>query len=275
MTEPPAASGMAGQRGERVPVIFVVLPAHNEEGNIVELLAELDHTATELAPMYDTVAVVVDDGSTDRTAELATGFPAKRAAGRAPRLEVHVVRHSTNRGLAAALRTGFEYTSALASGEDIVVTMDADNTHPPRLLPSMLRSIRDGRDVVIASRYRRGARVIGLSWKRRFLSRIASLLFRALCPIRSVRDYTCGFRAFRASVLQRALAQDPHFISEKGFTVTADIVLKLRRLRPAVVMGEIPLELRYDRKLGASKMRVFRTIFASLRLISRRCCERR
>jgi len=87
----------------------------------------------------------------------------------------------------------------------------------------------------------------------------ASLLFRALFPIPGVRDYTCGYRAYRGAILQRAFATyRDQFIEESGFTCMAEILIKLRRL--SVRAGEVPLILRYDLKSGTTKMKVTRTI---------------
>jgi dolichol-phosphate mannosyltransferase len=88
-------------------------------------------------------------------------------------------------------------------------------------------------------------------------------------PIRGVRDYTCGFRAYRADALRRAIARyGDGLISETGFSCMADLLLKLRTL--PLEMGEVPLELRYDRRGGGSKMRVLRTIRQTLGLLLRR-----
>jgi len=262
-------------------VIFVVLPAFNEESNIELLLKEICHSMAESAPHRDVTIVVVDDGSTDQTPHLVARFEDDLAAARtAPgeadpgsgvsRVTVTLLRLERNQGLAEAVKTGLNHCAGRSEARDIILTMDADNSHTPGLIPSMVRLIQEGRDVVIASRYQPGARVIGLSRSRQFLSWGASVLLRVLFPIPSVRDYTCGFRAYRATLIQRVLASNPHFISERGFTVMVDILLKLRTIRPEVMMTELPILLRYDRKIGASKMNVPRTIFDTLGLIWRR-----
>jgi dolichol-phosphate mannosyltransferase len=180
------------------------------------------------------------------------------------------VQHERNRGLAEAINTGLAHAAEQAEARDIILTMDADNSHTPGLIASMVRKIHEGHDVVIASRYQPGARVVGLTLHRRLLSRVASLLFQAVLPIPNVRDYTCGFRAYRASLIQRVRQDDPNFISEQGFTVMVDILLKLRTQQPEVLMAEVPLLLRYDLKKGASKMNVGRTSRQTLALIVRR-----
>jgi dolichol-phosphate mannosyltransferase len=93
-------------------------------------------------------------------------------------------------------------------------------------------------------------------------------------PIPGVRDYTCGFRAYRASVLGASIEHyGDRFVTEKGFSCMVDVLLKLRRLRingARIVMGEAPMVLRYDLKGGVSKMRVLRTIRQTLSLVVRR-----
>jgi dolichol-phosphate mannosyltransferase len=123
--------------------------------------------------------------------------------------------------------------------------------------------------VVIGSRYVPGARVVGVPFHRRLLSYNASLLMRAVFPIEGVRDYTCGFRAYRASILQKAFARySERLISQKGFSCMVDILLKLRTLDHPI-MAEVPLVLRYDLKHGMSKMRAARTIVDTLVLMAR------
>jgi dolichol-phosphate mannosyltransferase len=238
-------------------VLIVVLPAYNEAPNLVPLL---DRIAASLQGIEHRV-LVVDDGSVDDTAAIAE----RRASS-----GVVLQKNPRNLGLAETIKRGMVAAVEQAGGaDDVIVTMDADNTQPPELIPSMLEQIRAGSDLVIASRYRPGARVRGLSVPRRGLSLGASLLFRASLPIAGVRDYTCGFRAYRASLLRQAFDRfgADQLVAERGFSCMVDILLRLRSLKP--VVSEVPLDLRYDYKRGASKMRVARTVGATLRVMLR------
>jgi dolichol-phosphate mannosyltransferase len=94
---------------------------------------------------------------------------------------------------------------------------------------------------------------------------------RILFPM-GVRDFTCGFRAYRAPVIRLAFERyGERFVDQAGFQCMLDVLLKLRRF--GWVIGEVPMVLRYDRKGGASKMRVWRTARASLALLVRRRFE--
>jgi dolichol-phosphate mannosyltransferase len=241
-------------------MILIVLPAYNEAAGLPALLRSIRHVMDEGRLAYK--VVVVDDGSSDGTWDAITANAAE--------MPIVPVRHEVNRGLAEALRSGLQVAVGEAGPDDVIVTMDADNTHAPGLVMRMLGLIREGHDVVIGSRYVSGARVVGVPFHRRVLSGGASLLMRAVFPIQGVRDYTCGFRAYRASVLQAAFARyGEGLISQKGFSCMVDILLKLRTLEPDPIMGEVPLVLRYDLKHGMSKMRAARTIVDTLVLMGR------
>jgi dolichol-phosphate mannosyltransferase len=246
-------------------VVVVVLPAYNEAPNLGLLLPALDQAMRTEALAYE--VVVVDDGSTDGTAAVA--------GDHARSLPIHLERHAVNQGLGATVRDGLRKAVTLAAADgDIVVVMDADNTHPPALVAPMVEAVRGGADVVIASRYRAGARVLGVPWHRRMLSLGARALFQVVFPTRGVRDYTCGYRAYRARVLREAFRRyGDGFVDQGGFQCMADILLKLRALD--LEFREVPLTLRYDLKQGTSKMRVARTIGRSLALIGRHRFGRR
>jgi dolichol-phosphate mannosyltransferase len=129
--------------------------------------------------------------------------------------------------------------------------------------------IAEGYDVVIASRYQPGSRTVGVPLSRRAISWAGSMLFRIVLPVQGVRDFTCGYRAYRAAVIQAAIAEyGPAFVDQEGFQCMVDILLKLRG-RP-LIFGEVPMVLRYDRKQGASKMDVGTTAAATLGLLLRR-----
>lgn len=239
--------------------VFVVLPAYNEEANLGPLLERIDQAMFEDALNYE--VVLVDDGSQDATSEVAKRYSLS--------IPLHLERHAKNQGLGATIRDGLRVAAERCSPGDIVVAMDADNTHTPGLIRGMVRLIHEGNDVVIASRYQPGSYIRGLSWFRRFLSFGARVLFQIVFPIRGVRDYTCGYRAYRGEILRQAFERyGDDFINEEGFQCMVDILLKLRRMD--VIFREVPLILRYDQKAGASKMNVGRTIRRTLNLMVRR-----
>lgn len=252
-------------------MIFIALPAFNEGDGIAKLLHDIALTAEEFLPGLEFTIAVVDDGSSDNTAEAA-----RRAFEEitSPKVEFVLLRHPQNRGLAEAVKTGFFYCLDKANPRDVILTMDSDNSHTPGLIPHLVRRVYEGFDVVIASRFRPGARVIGLSYYRRFLSAAASVLFQILFPIPGVRDYTCGYRAYRAGLLKEVSTEKNQFITESGFTVMVDILLKLRQRAGQPLMTEVPLLLRYDQKLSSSKMNVPLTIGQTFSLIWRRLLKR-
>ncbi len=244
---------------KEAPQVYVVLPAYNEEENLAGLLEHIDQAMADDGIRYR--VIVVDDGSKDRTALIAEEH------GKYMPITVH--HHTGNKGLGNTIREGLRIAARQCDDRDIVVSMDADNTHTPGLIRSMTRLIEEGNDVVIASRYQRGAFVRGLAWHRHLLSFCARVLFQVFFPIHAVRDYTSGFRAYRGEVLKRAFHQyGDLFVSEEGFQCMVDILLKLRKMD--VIIREVPLILRYDLKGGASKMRVVRTALSTVALLVRR-----
>lgn len=235
--------------------VHVLLPAFNEAECLPALLPELARVLAAL-PCPSRV-VVVDDGSSDGTAEVAQ----RHGAG----LNLQLVRHPRNQGLGSALRDGLRAVLEDAPDDAVVVVMDADDSHPPALIPRLLDGIDAGADVVIASRFRRGARLVGIPWIRRVLSRGASMLLARIAPVRGVRDATSGFRAYRAAALRRAAAaRGGTLVAVDGFECMVDVLLALDAVGARVT--EIPIDLRYDRKRSTSKMPIWATVRETVRL---------
>jgi dolichol-phosphate mannosyltransferase len=226
--------------------LTVVLPAYNEERDLPPLLDRIGQSLS--ASELDYTILVVDDGSTDRTAELT-----RDAAKRWP---VSLLQHPKNKGLGAAVLSGLQ---AAMKTDGIVITMDADNSHDPSVIPAMVKLASDSYDLVIASRFQPGGQEVGVPGLRKVFSHTASFLLGVFFPYKNVRDYSAGYRAYRASILRRLRdAYGDTFIRERGFACMLEVLLKIRSIGGRAT--EIPLILRYDMKAGASKMRVARTV---------------
>lgn len=208
--------------------VLVVLPTYNEAENITLLLPQLLELPVDIC--------VVDDGSPDGTGAIADEW-----AKREPR--VRVIHRSGKLGLGTAYIAGFK--AALAAGYDAALTMDADFSHHPRYIPSMLAKIADA-DLVIGSRYVPGGEV-RYPWHRRFLSRTSNFVARLLLGF-TAHDCTAGFRLYRTSVL-RALPLD-HIFSN-GYSFLTETMWHVHRRGFRVAEAPIIFE---DRVRGQSKI---------------------
>ncbi len=239
-------------------MFYILLPAYNEERDIGLLMQRIRAAMDELDARY--AVLVVNDGSTDKTVQVVSACQRE--------MPVELIDHNVNKGLGQAMLSGLRRAAGVMEDEDVLVTMDADNTHDPQLIGMMVREIQGGADLVIASRYQKGGQEIGLSAARSLFSRGASTLLKFFFPIRGAKDYTCGFRAYRGKTVRRAYqVYGDRLVEERGFTCMAEILIKLRAVGIRVV--EVPLVLRYDLKSGPSKMKVLRTVLRYFVLISR------
>jgi glycosyltransferase involved in cell wall biosynthesis len=214
----PAAAALELTALRRVAIV----PAHNEEGAIERVIREL----REFDEGLD--VVVVDDASTDRTAELAA------------RAGAHVVSLPFNLGIGGAVQTGFKY--ALAHGFELAVRLDGDAQHDPRELPALLGPVlADEADIVVGSRfagtggYRAPlARRLGIA----LFARVVSLLIG-----QRVTDTTSGFQALNRRAIALFAADYPHDYPE----VEATVMVSKHRLR----LKEVPARMR-ERETGRS-----------------------
>ncbi|HEY3111592.1 MAG TPA: glycosyltransferase family 2 protein, partial [Chloroflexota bacterium] len=168
--------------------IVVLLPAYNEERAIGPLLDRIE--AALCGRPYR--VVLVDDGSADRTIEVARA--------RAARMPLTILPRTRNGGLGSAMRTGLEHVRRSADPDEVLVTMDADNTHDPALIPRLVEALDGGADLVVASRFVPGAVAVGVPWIRRLLSGGARVVFGVVVGAEGVRDYTSGYRAYRVAL---------------------------------------------------------------------------
>ncbi len=243
-------------------MVVVLLPAYNEASGIGRLLgriaAVLDHSDS------DYHIVVVDDGSTDQTQSIVSQCAKERS--------ITLLSHPINQGLGKAMKTGISHICSSFSGDDILVTMDADNTHDPRMIKLMMRAISRGADIVIGSRFLPESHQTGVPLFRKFLTLLARILFLIVFPSLRVKDYTSGYRAYRISLLRRAWKESHPLIRSKGFAVTPELLIRLSEFKSTIV--EVPLVLRYDHKRSKSKIRIIPTLVEYGKVVSSLKLER-
>jgi dolichol-phosphate mannosyltransferase len=215
-------------------MITVVIPAYNEKEVIKKLIQDLEE---KIAVTQGLEILVVDDGSTDGTGEILDRLSDEYQ-------NLRVIHHQVNQNLGGALRTGIR-----AANGDILVTLDADMTHPPELMAEMVKTLRDY-DVCVASRFVEGGGMLNVPRYRVVVSRIANIAYQFLFHS-PVKDNTTGYKAYRAGLLKSIEIEEP------GFSVQLEIVTKLLRKRAR--FKEVPFLLT-NRKLGSSKLRYLSAI---------------
>ncbi len=211
--------------------VLVVIPTYNEALNVGPVVAR----TRAAAPDVD--ILIADDNSPDGTGSLADEMATGDSA-------VHVLHRPGKQGLGAAYLAGFAW--GVERGYDVVVEMDADGSHPPESLPSLLDRLRTA-DLVIGSRWVPGGKVVNWPRHRELLSRGANTYVRGLLGM-EVRDATAGFRAFRTSVLPALNLQT---VASQGYCFQVD--LTWRAAGAGLRIAEVPITF-VEREQGASKM---------------------
>jgi len=221
-------------------MISIVIPAHNEEGNLERCIDEIKRVLGKV----DYEIVIVDDNSTDRTGEIADSL----AGGR-----IRVIHRKPPRGFGRAIKDGLR-----AARGDIIIPVMADLSDDPKDILKMVEKIEKGYDVVLGSRFIPGAEVDGYPpLKLIFGNRLFNNVFRILY-FSKFKDITNAFKAYRRKVIESIDIEDD------GFEITAEIAIK------AMIKGfkleQVPVNW-YGRKSGAPKMKFLKVSFGYGRVL--------
>jgi dolichol-phosphate mannosyltransferase len=212
--------------------VLVIVPTYNEAESLPALIGRLRQAVP------DADVLVVDDASPDGTGALADDLAAADPA-------VSVLHRRGKEGLGAAYRAGF--ARAEQAGYRFIVEMDADGSHDPTELVPMLRSARDGADLVIGSRWMPGGRGLHWPWLRQTISRVGNGYARRMLRSR-LRDLTSGYRVFRADALR---SLELSTVSSQGYCFQVELAWRMERSGRSVV--EYPIVFT-ERAAGRSKM---------------------
>ena len=214
-----------------IGTVAVLIPTYNERENLPLIVSRLR------AAVPEADVLVLDDNSPDGTGAVADQLAADDG-------QVHVLHRKSKEGLGAAYLAGFSW--ALDKGYDVLVEMDADGSHQPEQLPSLLAALADA-DVVLGSRWVPGGSVVNWPLHRKVLSLGGNVYTRLLLGM-PIGDATGGFRAYRASALR---ILDLHDVASAGYCFQVDLVW--RAVRRGLSVVEVPITF-VERTIGDSKM---------------------
>lgn len=236
--------------------LHIVVPVFNEAPNLARLFEGLHGVVAEAATL-DVRIVLVDDGSSDGTPQVA-----RSAAGG---LDLTVLEHGRNRGPGYAFGTAFEYLAPRIGSDDLVLTMEGDNTSRTELIGWMLRRIEEGHDAVFASPYMYGGAILHTRRTRVLLSHIANTTVKELFGVHGLLTVSSFFRLYRGASLQRLQAcYGDRILERNGFESMIELVMKMMYLGFSI--SELPMVLDTTRRVGPSKMNVRRTAIGYLAL---------
>ena len=218
-------------------VVSVVIPAYNEEKTIGNIIEETVQVMDSLGLPYE--VIVVDDGSTDRTKEIASRYKAA------------VLSNGRNHGKGYALRKGFQHAQG-----NIIVTIDADGSHKPKEIPDLLVPLFNGADIVAGSRFLGSGK--DHTSKLHLLGNYLINMTIMVLTRKWITDSQTGLRAFKRDFLQKTN------LESKGYEIETEITVK--SLKNGFKLKEVPISCE-KRKYNISRLRILSDGFRILKTI--------
>ncbi len=219
--------------------ISVIIPMFNEEENVLNTL----NCVNDILKEYDDYEIIaVDDGSYDNTFELSSEYASNNP-------NIVILQHSINRGMGAALRTGFKEARG-----NIVITIDADLSYDPYYIPKLVNALDEATDIVVGSQYMAGGKTEDIPFLRLFVSKMANRIV-GYAMVDNISTVTGVLRAYREEVL------DSIELESNGTEINPEILAKAKAIGFSI--KEIPVTLK-ARKLGKSKVRFRSTTVSHL-----------
>lgn len=227
---------------------FLVLPIYNEENNVKTIIPEI----RELMAGREYKIVAVNDGSSDGSLDLLNKLKDD---------DLIIAGSIINMNIGAAFSLAIDTVLNQSNDEnDIIVILESDQTSNITLIDDLIAGIEKGNDIVIASRYLNGGGYRNFPLPRLIYSKCANWLMKSFFPIKGATDYTIFLRAYRVKAFYpvvKRLTVDG-LLQSLGFVANSELLVKCAVFTDKI--SEVPFVYDYGRKVGKSKMNVFRTI---------------
>jgi dolichol-phosphate mannosyltransferase len=245
-------------------MIKIIFCALNEEQNLKKLLINIGHEMQKMQRDFEIIACL--DGTTDASIEVLQAFEKFHP--------VKILSLKNERGLGLAYKRLFLDVIENSADNDLVLSMDADNTHNPKQIGEMLKHFEEKNlDLVVASRFCSKSVMEEFPIHRKFISKFTSILLQTLFVVTTIdgkklQDFTSGYRLYKVEKLKKLFEiQKEHFICEPEFTYTCELLIKLSRINCRI--DEIAISYDYGQKVGASKLRIMRNFYRLIILLFR------
>lgn len=233
-------------------MIYILIPVYNEAENLPLLYKNLSVVKAD----HNLHFVIVDDCSKDKSVELCHQLFRDTA--------YTILTKEVNGGPGDSFNMGFNWILENSKTDDLVVTIEADNTSDLGILPEMLAMQSFGYNLVLASVYAQGGGFSKTSFFRKLISFIANMFFRAVYDVK-ILTLSSFYRIYSVDLLRRIKEKYGIIIKERGFICMLEMLLKAISVNARVI--EIPMVLRSDKRIGKSKMKILKTTKTYLRFL--------
>jgi dolichol-phosphate mannosyltransferase len=237
-------------------MIKILLCCFNEAQSLKKLLSDIEREMQLVKRDFEVMFCL--DGTTDNSIAVINEF--------ASRIKIKILPQINQRGLGIAYKRLFLEIVKNSTEKDLVITLDADNTHNPNQISEMLEHFeKNSLDVLIASRFCGNSVMDDFPFYRQMISKSTSLLLQTFFGAKRISgkniiDYTSGYRIYRAKKIKELFGKEKNeFITEPEFTYTCEFLIKLSRLKSR--LDEIAISYDYGNKIGKSKLRIMRNLW--------------
>ncbi|MBU6140731.1 MAG: glycosyltransferase [Proteobacteria bacterium] len=245
-------------------MIKVLICCLNEEKNLPKLFPDLFKELKKSNEKFEVFMCI--DGTSDRSPRVISEFQKSH--------KITVLPKKSQRGLGLAYKRLFVEVIENSADEDLLITLDADNTHNPQQITEMIKHFKNNSlDLLVASRFCGNSVMSNFPIHRRFISKGTSLLLQNIFAVKRIsgeklQDYSSGYRIYKNEKLKKLFAKEKEdFITEPEFTYTCELLIKLSRLNSR--LDEIPIFYDYGKKVGKSKLRIGRNFWRLLVMLRR------
>lgn len=245
-------------------MLKIILCAFNEAQNLSKLLTDLIEQLNFLQREFEIIFCL--DCSNDNSVEIINSY--------ANQAKITILPQENIRGLGLAYKKNFQYVIANSQDQDLIISLDCDNTHNPNQLQEMIEYFeKNSLDLLIASRFFNKSIVSSFPIHRKFISKATSQILQIFFGVKNIHqknilDYTSGYRIYRLKALQLIYQKyQEKFIEEPEFTYTCEILIKIFFEKSRI--DEYPLNYDYTKKIGKSKLRILKNFQRLIMLILR------